>query len=87
MFDTILADAGITVVHRDVQMPRMNAIIERWVRTCRRELLDRTFVLDDTGAPRYGVRTPGRCPATGPIVSAARPGRVPRRRGCASRRR
>jgi transposase InsO family protein len=25
-------------------MPRMNAIMERWVRTCRRELLDRTLV-------------------------------------------
>jgi transposase InsO family protein len=29
MFDTILADAGITVVRSGVQMPRMNAIIER----------------------------------------------------------
>jgi transposase InsO family protein len=27
-------------------MPRMNAIMERWVRTCRRELLDRTLILD-----------------------------------------
>src|SRR3954453_8143942 len=27
-----------------VQKPRMNAIIERWVRTCRRELLDRTLI-------------------------------------------
>jgi putative transposase len=25
-------------------MPRMNAIMERWVRTCRRELLDRTLI-------------------------------------------
>jgi hypothetical protein len=25
-------------------MPRMTAIIERWVRTCRRELLDRTLI-------------------------------------------
>jgi transposase len=43
-FDTILADAGITVVRSGVQMPRMNAIMERWVRTCRRELLDRTLI-------------------------------------------
>jgi hypothetical protein len=27
-----------------MQMPRMNAIIERWVQTCRRELLDRTLI-------------------------------------------
>jgi transposase InsO family protein len=46
MFDTIPADAGITVVHTGVRMPRMNAIMERWVRTCRRELLDRTLILN-----------------------------------------
>ncbi len=34
VFDTILADAGIMVVRSGVQMPRMNATIERWVRTC-----------------------------------------------------
>jgi putative transposase len=44
VFDAVLADAGITVVRSGVQMPRMNAIIERWVRTCRRELLDRTLI-------------------------------------------
>jgi len=44
LFDQILADAEITVVLSGVQMPRMNAIIERWVRTCRRELLDRTLI-------------------------------------------
>ena len=44
MFDAILADAGIKVVLSGIQVPRMNAIIERWVRTCRRELLDRTLI-------------------------------------------
>src|SRR4051794_9878753 len=44
LFDAILADAGITVVLSGVQMPGMNSIIERWVRTCRRELLDRTLI-------------------------------------------
>jgi hypothetical protein len=44
LFDTILADAGIKVVRSGVPMPRMNPIIERWVRTCRRELLDRTLI-------------------------------------------
>src|SRR4030095_6823698 len=44
VFDTILAAARITVVPSGVQMPRTNAITERWVRTCRRELLDRTLI-------------------------------------------
>jgi putative transposase len=44
MFDTILADTGITVVLSGVRVPRMNAIMERWVQSCRRELLDRMLV-------------------------------------------
>jgi putative transposase len=44
LFDAVLADSGITVVRSGVQIPRMNAIMERWVRTCRRELLDRTLI-------------------------------------------
>jgi putative transposase len=44
LFDACLADAGITVVRSGVQMPRMNAVVERWVRTGRRELLDRTLI-------------------------------------------
>src|SRR4051812_40727466 len=46
MFDAILADAGITVVLSGVRVPRMNTVMERWVRTCRRELLDRTLILN-----------------------------------------
>jgi len=44
LFDAILADAGIKTVLTGIQMPRMNAIMERWVQTCRRELLDRTLI-------------------------------------------
>ena len=44
LFDAILADAGIEVVLSGVQMPGMNSIMERWVQTCRRELLDRTLI-------------------------------------------
>ncbi len=46
MFDAILSDAGIQVVRSGIEMPRMNSIMERWVRTCRRELLDRTLIWD-----------------------------------------
>jgi hypothetical protein len=35
LFDAMLADAGITVVRTGVRMPRMNAIVERWVQACR----------------------------------------------------
>jgi putative transposase len=44
MFDAVLKDAGIEIVLSGVQMPRMNALMERWVQTCRRELLDRTLI-------------------------------------------
>jgi hypothetical protein len=44
LFDTVLADAGIKVVLSGIQTPRMNSIMERWVRTCRHELLDRTLI-------------------------------------------
>ncbi len=44
LFDTVLEDAGIEVVLSGVQMPRMNALMERWVQTCRRELLERTLI-------------------------------------------
>ena len=43
-FDAVLADAGIRTVLCDVRTPRMNAIAERWIGGCRRELLDRTLV-------------------------------------------
>jgi transposase InsO family protein len=43
LFDSVLADAAIQVVLSGVRMPRMNSIMERWVQTCRRELLDRTW--------------------------------------------
>ena len=44
LFDAILADAGIAIVLSGVRIPRMNSIMERWVLTCRRELLDRTLI-------------------------------------------
>jgi putative transposase len=43
-FGAVLADAGIRTVLCNVRTPRMNAIIERWIGGCRRELLDRTLV-------------------------------------------
>src|SRR4030088_3134675 len=44
LFDAVLADAGIKVALSGIQTPRMNSIMERWVQTCRHELLDRTLI-------------------------------------------
>ena len=43
-FDAVLAGAGIRIVLCNVRTPRMNAIAERWIGGCRRELLDRTLI-------------------------------------------
>jgi transposase InsO family protein len=43
-FDALLADAGLKAVTTGIRMPRMNTIMERWIQTCRRELLDRTLI-------------------------------------------
>ncbi|MER5914316.1 integrase core domain-containing protein, partial [Streptomyces sp. NPDC001982] len=40
----LLADAGLKAVTTGIRMPRMNSIMERWIQTCRRELLDRTLI-------------------------------------------
>src|SRR5207247_9546932 len=42
--DAGLADAGVGTVLCNVRTPRMNAIAERWIGGCRRELLDRTLI-------------------------------------------
>jgi transposase InsO family protein len=44
VFDEVLKDAGIEAVLTGVRVPRMNSIMERWVQTCRHELLDRTLI-------------------------------------------
>jgi putative transposase len=43
-FDAVFQAGGARVVRSAVQSPRMNSIMERWIGSCRRELLDRTLV-------------------------------------------
>jgi putative transposase len=43
-FDAVFQAAGTRVVRSAIQAPRMNPITERWIGSCRRELLDRTLV-------------------------------------------
>ncbi|AOR36953.1 IS481 family transposase [Streptomyces fodineus] len=47
LFDQILAAAGVQTVFTGVRMPHMNSIMERWVQTCRHELLDRTLIWNE----------------------------------------
>ncbi|TCO61888.1 integrase core domain-containing protein [Actinocrispum wychmicini] len=47
LIDEILSGAGVATVLTGVRMPRMNAIIERWVRTLRAELLDRMLMWNE----------------------------------------
>jgi transposase InsO family protein len=44
----VLQAEGIKVIQTGVRIPRMNAITERWVRSCRAELLDRTLIWNET---------------------------------------
>ena len=43
-FDAVFQAAGSRVIRSAVQAPRMNSITERWIGSCRRELLDRTLI-------------------------------------------
>ena len=47
LFDRVLGDADIQIVLTGVLMPRMNSIMERWVQTCRYELVDRTLIWNE----------------------------------------
>ena len=46
-FDAVLAGARVRIVKSGVRISRMNSIMERWIQTCRRELLDRTLIWND----------------------------------------
>jgi len=43
-FDAVFKAAGARVIRSGVQAPRMNSIMERWIGSCRRELLDRSLI-------------------------------------------
>lgn len=45
-FDAVLAGSGITAI-RPPRAPQANAFAERWVRTLRHELLDRTIIWNE----------------------------------------
>ncbi len=45
-FDVLMADAGLKVITTGIRIPRMNSVMERWIQTCRTELLDRTLIFN-----------------------------------------
>jgi putative transposase len=47
LFDEVFKAEGIRVVLTAPQAPRMNAIMERWVGSVRRELLDRILIVSE----------------------------------------
>jgi putative transposase len=73
LIDQVLSSAGITTVLTGVRMPRMNAITERWVKTLRAELLDRTVIWNQTHL-RHALREYERhyIPAPNPPITRRR---------------
>ncbi|MGV9386399.1 hypothetical protein ACWDRB_62090 [Nonomuraea sp. NPDC003707] len=55
LMDEVLAEAGIKTVLTGIRMPQMNSIMERWVQSCRRDLLDRCLVRNERHL-RYALR-------------------------------
>jgi putative transposase len=43
-FDAVFQAAGARIVRSAIQAPRINSIMERWIGSCRRELLGRTLI-------------------------------------------
>ena len=86
-FDAVFQAAGIRVIRSAVQAPRMNSITERWIGSCRRELLDRTPGLepappDDVAAGvRELLQLPPAAPRPGPGRATAAPARSRHRPG------
>ena len=88
-FDAVFQATGTTILRTSVQAPRMNAICERLIGTLRREVLDRTLVLNqahlravlagyqghcNTARPHQGIGQRVPDPGPGPRVTAADPG-------------
>jgi putative transposase len=46
-YDNVLAGSGITAIRTPPRSPQANAYAERWVRTLRHELLDRTIIWNE----------------------------------------
>jgi transposase InsO family protein len=46
MFDAVFVSEGLRIIKTPIRAPRANAIMERWIGSLRRELLDRILILN-----------------------------------------
>src|SRR6266567_2209903 len=46
MFDAVFLSEGVKIIKSPIRTPRANAITERWVGSCRREILDRILIVN-----------------------------------------
>ena len=80
-FDAVLAGAGIDVVKIPPRSPRANAYAERWVRTVRAEVTDRTLIFGKRHLRRplaeYEAHYNGRRPHRSRQLRPPRPGHPP----------
>ena len=80
-FDTVLADAGVTVCKIPPRSPRANAYAERFVLTARREVTDRMLILGDRHLrptlEEYARHYNGRRPHRALEMQPPRPDRPP----------
>jgi putative transposase len=74
-FDAVLAAAGIRTVLCNVRTPRMNAVAERWIGGCRRELLDRTLIWNQPTCCGYCATTKPTTISTGHTAPCTAPRR------------
>jgi putative transposase len=81
--DAVLAAAGIRTVLCNVATPRMNAIAERWIGGCRRELLDRTLVWNQapSAADPARIRDPSQSAPAAPLTARSRAAETATRTG------
>jgi hypothetical protein len=57
-FDVVFDDEGIEIVSTGIRVPRLESIMERWVHTCRHDLLDRTLIWNQAHRPTRPLRRP-----------------------------
>jgi transposase InsO family protein len=85
LFDEVFRAEGIRIVRTAAQAPRMNAIMERWVGSVRRELLDRILIVNAAHLRKgsHRVRGPFQRPPSTPCLEPGQPAEsATRLRGC-----
>jgi putative transposase len=76
-FDTVFEADGITAITTSPRAPMANAYAERWVRTLRHELLDRTIIWNERQLRALLVDYIDHYNRTGPTDPSIKPRRAP----------